>query len=58
MGRSQISQPLPLEDRERRPFTITLPGVVLQMLQQIDTDASGQTAVSEQVTNPAPEASR
>ena len=53
MARSQISQPLPLKDREGRPFTIALPGAMLQMLQQVDTDASGQIAVSEQVTNPA-----
>jgi Fic family protein len=53
MARTQISQPVPLEDRERRPFTIALPGVMLQMLQQVDKGASGQLALSEQVTSPA-----
>lgn len=53
MARSQISQPLPLMDREGRPFTIALPGVMLQMLQQVDTDASGQISVSEPGTDPA-----
>ena len=53
MARTQISQPVPLEDRGGEPFTIALPGVMLQMLQQVDKNASGQIALSEQVTNPA-----
>jgi len=53
MTRTQISQPVALEDREGQPFTIALPGVMLQMLQQVDKNASGQIALSEQVTNPA-----
>jgi hypothetical protein len=53
MARTQISQPVPLEDRESQPFTIALPGVMLQMPQQVDRNASGQIALSEQVTNPA-----
>ncbi|MEX2324146.1 MAG: hypothetical protein WD576_00210, partial [Nitriliruptoraceae bacterium] len=53
MARIQISQPVPIKDRQGRPFTIALPGVMLQMLQQVDRNASGQIALSEQVTNPA-----
>lgn len=53
MTRIQISQPVPLEDRGGEPSTIALHGVMLQTLQQIDENASGQIARSEPVTNPA-----
>lgn len=51
MARTQISQPTPLKDQNGRPFTIALPSVLLQMLQQVDRNASGQITISEQVTN-------
>lgn len=52
-ARQQISQPVPLRDTEGHAFTVALPGAMLQLLRQIDQDASGQIAISEQVTNPA-----
>lgn len=52
-ARQQLSSPTPLLDRTGRPFTVATPGVLWQLLQQVDRDASGQIAISEQVTNPA-----
>ncbi|HEX9766425.1 MAG TPA: Fic family protein [Nitriliruptorales bacterium] len=52
-ARAQISQALPLIDTRGQPFTVATPGVLSQLLQQVDQDASGQITISEQVTNPA-----
>jgi Fic family protein len=52
-ARQAIARPLPLRDRDGRPFTYALPNVVLEMLHHIDRDASGNIVGSEQVTDDA-----
>lgn len=51
--RRQIRRTLPLNDVQGAPFTFALPDTVLKSLEALNRDASGQIAVSEQVTNPA-----
>jgi hypothetical protein len=50
--RRAMQRTLPLSDVEGRPFTYALPDVVLRATDEIGRRASGQIAVSEQVTNP------
>lgn len=51
--RLQMRRTLPLADVEGVPFTFALPDIVLKSLEEVNRDASGQIAASEQVTNPA-----
>jgi Fic family protein len=51
--RRAMQRTLPLSDVEGRPFTYALPDVVLRATDEIGRRASGQIAISEQVTNPA-----
>lgn len=44
---------LPLVDKAGRPFVYTLPDVVLQELENVNRDASGEIRIGEEVTNPA-----
>lgn len=53
LARQQLAQAVPLLDADGQPFSISVTGTVLQLLRQIDTDASGQIAMSEVVANPA-----
>lgn len=50
--RQKSYQTLPLKSVDGRPFVYTLPGVGHEMLHRIDTDAAGNIAAPEQVTNP------
>jgi len=50
--RMQMQRELPLVDKDGKSFTFALPDAVLQSLEEINRDASGQIAISEQVTNP------
>jgi Fic family protein len=52
LARHQLYQRLPILDRQGQPFVYALPGIALQMLHQIDRDASGNIRMPEQVTNP------
>ncbi len=52
-ARQHVSHPTPLSDGVGRPFTVATPAVLWQRLQLVDRDASGQIAMSEQVTSPA-----
>ena len=53
LGRRQMQRPLPLMDSEGKSFSFALPDVILEALEQVDRNASGQIGASEQVTNPA-----
>ncbi|WP_432193733.1 Fic family protein [Streptomyces sp. bgisy027] len=53
LARRQMTRQLPLLDKEGRPFRFTLPDVVLKALEETSRDASGEIAMSEQVTNPS-----
>lgn len=48
VGRKEV----PLRDKKGRPFFFAMPDVVLQRLHEIDRDASGRLASSDQITNP------
>lgn len=50
--RRQMQRALPLPDVDGRPFTFALPDAVLEALEHISRDASGQISIGEQVTNP------
>src|SRR5215468_3161474 len=52
-ARRLMRRPLPLFDVQGRNFSYALPDKVLEMTEGINRRASGQIAVSEQVTNPA-----
>jgi Fic family protein len=52
LSRATMQRPLPLLDKQGRPFSYALPDEVLREIEAINRDASGQIAVSEQVTNP------
>ncbi|HEV7649140.1 MAG TPA: Fic family protein [Actinophytocola sp.] len=51
MWRDSIQRSTPLHDMNGRPFTYALPDSVLRAIDDINTNASGQIAISEQVTN-------
>jgi Fic family protein len=53
LGRRQMQRPLPLFDSRGRNFSFALPDVILEALEKVDRNASGQITASEQVTNPA-----
>lgn len=51
-ARTQMMRKLPLTDAQGNPFQYAMPDPVLEMLYEIDRDASGQIATSEAITNP------
>jgi Fic family protein len=51
MWRDSIQRATPLKDKDGAPFTYALPDEVLQAIDDINTNASGQISISEQVTN-------
>lgn len=53
MARRPLLRALPLRDAEGLPFMYSLPDPALEMLHQIDQQASGEIALTEEVTNPA-----
>ena len=53
IARSSMMRQLPLLDLAGRNFTYSSPDSVLEMLHQIDRDASGQISFSDEVTNPS-----
>ncbi|MFQ5718505.1 MAG: Fic family protein [Acidobacteriota bacterium] len=53
MARVQMRKNLPLVATDGQPFGFTMPDPVLEMIQKIDSQASGQIQISEEVTNPA-----
>jgi len=53
LARSTMQRPLPLTDVIGRQFAYALPDKVLRTTEEISRRASGQIAMSEQVTNPA-----
>ncbi|MEY9940720.1 Fic family protein [Streptacidiphilus sp. MAP5-3] len=53
IARSNMRRVLPLVDKAGKPFSFTMPDVVLQPVEEIARDASGQISFGEQVTNPA-----
>jgi len=53
LGRRQLQRPLPLLDRNSKPFSFALPDDVLEHVEAVNRDLSGRIAMSEQVTNPA-----
>jgi Fic family protein len=53
LARQALYRRLPLLDREGNPFVFALPNIALEMLHQIDRDASGNIGGSAQVTDDA-----
>ncbi|MEU1335808.1 Fic family protein [Streptomyces sp. NPDC005827] len=53
LARRQMMRELPLTDKEGRPFRFALPDSVLKALEETSRNASGEIAISEQVTNPS-----
>jgi Fic family protein len=53
LGRLMMRRPLPLRMTEGKNFSYALPDKVLRMTEEVSRRASGQIAISEQVTNPA-----
>src|SRR6266540_2213588 len=53
IARTPTLKTLPLEDVAGRPFVFSMADPVVEMLHRIDQNASGQIAISEEVTNPA-----
>lgn len=53
LSRATMRRPLPLLDKHGRPFAYALPDEVLREIEAVNRDASGQIAISEQVTNPS-----
>ena len=51
-ARLTIRRELPIEDSHGKPFYYSTPDPALQMLHQIDRDASGRIALPEPITNP------
>lgn len=51
-ARLTIRRELPIRDSLGQPFFYSMPDPVLQMLHEIDRDASGRIALPEQITNP------
>lgn len=52
VARSQTLRPIPLLDKQGKPFSYSMPDVMLEMLHQIDSKSSGRIALPEPVTNP------
>ena len=53
LARRSLQREIPLVAVDGSAFRFAIPDEMLQMLERITRDASGQIAVSEQVTNPA-----
>jgi Fic family protein len=53
IARTPAFRTLPLQDVAGKPFVFSMPDPVVEMLHRIDQNASGQIAISEEVTNPA-----
>jgi Fic family protein len=53
LARMPMYKKLPLTDAGGRHFRFATPDVAVELLHQIDCDASGRIAVAEEVTNPA-----
>lgn len=53
LARHSVQRALPMSDKVGRPFVYALPDVVLQELENINRDASGEIRISEEVMNPA-----
>lgn len=53
LARQQLLKALPLSDRGGHPFYVGMPDPVFESVHRIDRDASGQIAISEQVTDQA-----
>ena len=51
-ARVQLARPIPLLDVNGRPFSYCTADPVLQMLYQIDRDATGQLTATDEITNP------
>jgi len=52
LSRSQICREIPLLDRGKRSFQYSTPDSVLELLHEIDRDASGSLAVPDPISNP------
>jgi len=52
LARSQLLRALTLKDSRGLPFQFAMPDPVLQLVHEIDRDASGRIQMPEQVTNP------
>jgi len=52
-ARRPLLRPMPLLDAAGAPFQLAMPDPALEMLHQIDQQASGEIALAEEVTNPA-----
>jgi Fic family protein len=53
LARQSMERPVELlRDQTGRPFSFALPDEVLQAIEEVNRDASGNISVSEQVTNP------
>lgn len=52
LARAQMSQPIPLKDKSGQIFHYTIPDPLLEMLQRVDREASGQIKLPEPATNP------
>jgi len=53
LARAKISKPIPLKDKQGKPFKFGTPDHILKLLHQIDQSARGQIEVGEVVTNPS-----
>ncbi len=53
LARRPLLRVLPLQDAQGEPFAVAMPDPALEMLHQIDQQASGEIALAEAVTNPA-----
>jgi len=53
LARNSMRRTLPLVDTNGKPFTYALPDEALRGIEAVNRDASGQIAITEQVTNPA-----
>lgn len=51
MGRAQTAKPLPLLDSQGRPFRLSRPDAVLEVLPRIDSKTRGAIIMPEKVTN-------
>lgn len=51
-SRSQNRREIPLLDRNKKPFQYSTPDPVLELLHEIDRDASGRLAVPDPINNP------
>ncbi|MYB88698.1 MAG: Fic family protein [Proteobacteria bacterium] len=52
LARSQPRKVIPLQDAGGTNFSFGMPDMVLEMLYKIDGKATGQVAISDQITNP------